>query len=73
MLASEGQLSSPLGHLGAAGLGSGVVLDMQLKQAPFAHHRGQVGEETSETKTAPEGAAVYRNIRASLLRIYAAS
>ena len=33
-----------MGSLGAAGLGSGVVLDMQLKQAPFAHHRGQVGE-----------------------------
>ena len=33
-----------IGNLGAAGLGSGVVLDMQLKQAPFAHHRGRVGD-----------------------------
>ena len=28
------------------------------RQAPFAHHRGQVGEETPDSKTAPEGAAI---------------
>ena len=32
------------GSRGAAGLGSCVVVDMQLKQAPFAHHRGQLGD-----------------------------
>ena len=62
---------------GGAGLGvcccARARLNVKLKQAPFAHHRGQVGEETSDSKTAPEGAAVYRNIRASLLRLYAAS
>ena len=57
---------------GAAGLGCSVAVDMQRKQAPFAHHRGQVGEETPDSKTAPEGAAVYLNIRANLLRLYAA-
>ena len=29
---------------GAAGLGCSVAVDMQRKQAPFAHHRGQVAE-----------------------------
>jgi hypothetical protein len=32
-----------------------------------------VGEEAPDSKTAPEGAAVYRNIRANLLRLYATS
>ena len=50
-----------------------VYQNVKGLNAPFAHHRGQVGEEAPDSKTAPEGAAVYRNIRASLLRLYAAS
>jgi hypothetical protein len=33
-----------MGSLGAAGLRCSVVVDMQLKQTAFAHHRGQVVE-----------------------------
>jgi hypothetical protein len=31
------------GSVGAAGLRCSVVADIQLKQAPFAHHSGLVG------------------------------
>jgi hypothetical protein len=39
----------PMGRLGAAGLRavlwwSSETLNVQPRQAPFAHHRGQVGE-----------------------------
>ena len=44
-----------------------VYQNVKGLNAPFAHHRGQVGEEAPDSKTAPEGAAVYRNIRASLI------
>ena len=44
-------------------------LNVQPRQAPFAHHRGQVGGGIPDSNTAPEGAAVYRNIRANLLAL----
>ena len=67
-----------MGRIGAAGLRavllwSSETLNVQPRQAPFAHHRGQVGGGIPDSKTAPEGAAVYCIRRASLLRLYEAS
>ena len=66
-LSAEGNTECADGSRGGCGVGCSVAVDMQLRKASFALHRGQVGEETPETKTLPEGAAVYRNIRANLL------
>ena len=44
LLSAEGNTECVDGARGCCGLGCSVAVDMQRKQAPFAHHRGQVAD-----------------------------